>query len=167
MEKCYSIWICRDDIPHDEKFSISFIEMHNTKNYGKCNPDKKSYDLFTLVIIRLGDEVYNGEKSEPGYDVLKFLHAVMYPHRENFLDTVKEYIDFSQNKKLWQEVDRMSGLGMSILLAGEARGEEKGFMLGAEVFKAIQMGVHDNIQIAMQCGCTPEKVEKIREAFGI
>lgn len=100
-------------------------------------------------------------------DVLKFLHAIMYPHREDFLDTVKEYIDFSQNEKLWQEVDRMSGLGMSILLEGEARGEEKGFLLGAEVFKAIQMGVNDNIQIAMQCGCTLEKVEKIREAFDI
>jgi len=65
----------------------------------------------------------------------------------------------------------MSGLGMSILLegevSGEARGEEKGMTLSAEVFKAIQAGEQDNEQIAVQCGCTPQKVEKIRKAFGI
>ena len=26
LEKCYSIWICRDNVPKDERFSISFIE---------------------------------------------------------------------------------------------------------------------------------------------
>lgn len=45
LEKCYSIWICRDNIPNDEKFSLSFIEMSNTRNYGDCHPDKKNYDL--------------------------------------------------------------------------------------------------------------------------
>lgn len=175
LEKCYSIWICRDDIPEKEKFSISFIEMCNTKNYGNCRPDQGNYDLLTLVIIRLGDEVYHGVKGSPGYDVMKFLHAIMYPHKEDFLDTVKEYIDFSQNQKLWQEVDRMSGLGMSILMEGwtkgeargEARGEDRGVTLSAAVFKAVQVGEHDNAVIAAQCGCTEEMVGRIRKEFGI
>lgn len=171
LEKCYSIWVCRDDIPQDEKFSISFVEMCNTKNYGNCHPDKKDYDLLTLVIIRLGDDIYNEVKGELGHDVLKFLHAVIYPHKEDFLKTVKENIDFSQNQKLWQEVDKMSGLGMSILLEGEARGEaygeEKGVDLSAKIFKLIQAGERDNVQIAIQCGCATEKVENIRKKFGI
>lgn len=45
-------------MPKDDKFSISFIEMSNTKKYGKCRPLKENYDLLTLVLIRLGDEVY-------------------------------------------------------------------------------------------------------------
>ena len=49
LEKCYSIWVCRDDVPKDERFSISFIEMANTRNYGKCHPAKKNYDLLSLV----------------------------------------------------------------------------------------------------------------------
>lgn len=163
LEKCYSIWICRDDIPQEEKFSISFIEMCNTKNYGSCHPGRKNYDLLTLVIIRLGDEVYSGTPENPGHDVLKFLHAVMYPHKEDFLDTVKEYIDFSQNEKLWQEVDKMSGLGVSILFEGEARG----VTLSAEVFKAVTAGEKDNAVIAEQCGCTEEMVARIRKEFGI
>jgi len=119
--------ITGDDIPQEEKFSISFIEMCNTKNYGSCHPDRKNYDLLTMVIIRLGDDVYSGMPENPGHDVLKFLHAVMYPHKEDFLDTVKEYVDFSQNEKLWQEVDKMSGPGASILL--------EGVNLSAEVFQ--------------------------------
>ena len=43
----------------------------------------------------LGDEVYQESKENPGKDVLEFLHAVMYPHKKEFLDTVKKYIDFS------------------------------------------------------------------------
>lgn len=115
--------------------------------------------------------MYNKAKEEPGYDVLKFLHAVMYPHKEDFLDTVKEYIDFSCNEALWKEMDKMSGLGMSVLLEGEARGEVRGEMRGvtlsAQVFKIIQSGEDDNGFIAEQCGCTVEKVEEIRRAFGI
>ena len=171
LEKCYSIWVCRDDVPKKEKFSISFIEMCNTKNYGACDPDRKNYDLLTLVIIRLGDEVYHGTKEEPGYDVLRFLHAVMYPHKEDFLDIVKEYIDFSQNKELWQEVDKMTGLGTSIMLESEAKGiligENKGVNLSAEVFKTVRAGETDNTVIAEQCGCTKEKVAMIRKAFDI
>lgn len=171
LEKCYSIWICRDDIPKKERFSISFMEMCNTTNYGNCQPDRKNYDLLTLIIIRLGDEVYNKAKEEPGYDVLKFLHAVMYPHKKDFLDTVKEYIDFSQNETLWKEMDRMSGLGMSVLLEGEARGEARGVTLGvtlsAQIFKIIQSGETDNNVIAEQCACSVAQVEEIRRAFGI
>lgn len=115
--------------------------------------------------------MYNKAKDEPGYDVLKFLHAVMYPHKEDFLDTVKEYIDFSRNESLWKEMDRMSGLGMSVLLEGEARGEAlgetRGVTLSAHVFKTIQSGETDNEVIAERCECTVEKVEEIRRAFGI
>lgn len=167
LEKCYSIWNCRDDIPKKERFSISFMEMCNTANYGACQPDRKNFDLITLIIIRLGDEVYNKAKEELGYDVLKFLHAVMYSHKENFLDAVKEYIDFSRNEALWKEMDKMSGLGTSVLLEGEARGEMRGVTLSAQVFKIIQSGEDDNGFIAEQCGCTVEKVEEIRRAFGI
>jgi len=163
LEKCYSIWVCRDEIPAKEKFSISFIEMSNTKNYGNCKPARKNYDLLTLVLIRLGDEVYNGVEGSPGYDVLKFLHTIMYPHKEDFLDTIKEYIDFSQNQELWKEVGSMTGLGESILLEGW----RKGVTLSAEIFKMIRSGETNNAAIAQQCGCTEEKVEQIRREFGI
>lgn len=130
LEKCYSIFICRDDIPKNEKFSISFYEISNKKNYGNCAPKKEKYDLLNLVVIRLGDLVYNGVKEDMGYDVFKFLHTIMYPHKEDFLDTVKEYIDFSRNEILWKEMDSMTGLGMSILEEGFEKGIEQGIEQG-------------------------------------
>ncbi len=58
----------------------------------------------TLVVIKLGDEVYNG------YDLLRFLNAIMYPHKDDFMATVTEYIDYSENEELWKEVTHVSSL---------------------------------------------------------
>lgn len=137
--------------------------MDNTNNCGKCHLEKSHYDLLTMVIIRLGDEKFDGARENPGYDVLKFSHAIMYPHKPDFLDTVKQYIDFSENEQLWKEVNEMTGLGESILLEGETRGVD----LCAEIFNMVQSGIQDNIAIAEWCGCTSEKVEEIRKKFGI
>ncbi len=126
LEKCYSIWICRDNIPQNEQFTISFYEFSNTKNYGNSMPQKENYDLLNLVIIRLGDKVYNGDKKDKGYDVLRFLNAVMNPGSGERLNIVKDYVDFSQNEELWKEIDNMQGLGMSILEEGIEIGISRG-----------------------------------------
>ena len=100
LEKCYSIWICRDNVPKDERFSISFIEMSNTRNYGACNPVRENYDMLTLVIIRFGDKVFHQIEDKEKNDMMEFLHAVMYPHKDNFLETIKKHINFSDNEEL-------------------------------------------------------------------
>ncbi len=61
-----------------------------------------------------GKKVYNGEKGSEGYDLLRFLNAIMYPHKEDFMDMISEYIDFSGNEELWAEGKRMDGLGQGI-----------------------------------------------------
>ena len=68
--------------------------------------------------------MYNGEEGSEGYELLRFLNAIMYPHRDDF--TVSEYIDFSENEELWKETNRMSGLGQSILEEGIEQGIEQG-----------------------------------------
>lgn len=125
LEKCYSIWICRDDIPIKEQYGISFYEMANTRNVGRAAAGK-NYDLMTVVVIRLGKGEYNGREGDEGYELLRFLNTVMYPHKGDFMDTMSEYIDFSGNEELWQEVEQMSGLGQSILEEGIEQGIERG-----------------------------------------
>ena len=56
--------------------------------------------MLTLVIIRLGDKTFHKTEDKEKNDMMEFLHAVMYPHRENFLDTIKKHIDFSDNEEL-------------------------------------------------------------------
>lgn len=119
LEKCYSIWICRDDIPSEEQYSVSFYKMTNTNNIGNYVCTEKGgkeryYDLLELVIIRLGDKAYQGKEGDEGFGLLRFLNAIMYPHKEDFMDTISEYIDFSNNEELWKGAERMEGLGQSI-----------------------------------------------------
>ncbi len=114
LTKCYSIWICRDDVPPKERYSISFYEMANTKNTAPNSIAKENYDLMTLVVIKLGNEVYNGGKEDEGYELLHFLNAIMYPHKEDFMATVTEYIDYPENTDLWKGVTQVSSLEQAI-----------------------------------------------------
>lgn len=121
----------------------------------------------TLIVIKLGEKVYNGEKGDEGYELLRFLNALMYPHKEDFMDTVSEYIDFSGNEELWKEVTHMTGLGQSILEEGMQQGMRQG---------GIQALVLDNIEeqiprertikkLQKRFGLTAEKSEQYYEQF--
>lgn len=101
LEKCYSIWICRDNIPVEEQYSISYYEMENSKTIGKSLTQKEAYDLLSLVVIRLGKPECMSKEG-----ILEFLSAIFYPHKKDFLDTVQKYIDFSQNEELWKEISQ-------------------------------------------------------------
>ena len=168
LEKCYSIWICRDNVPRDERFSISFIEMDNTRNYGKCNPVKENYDMLTLVIIRLGDKVFHEMEDKEKNDMMEFLHAVMYPHGKHFLDTIKKHIDFSGNEELWKEVSHMSGLGMSILEEGRAEGRIEG--RAEEIIESgydFGLSEHDIlVRLQKKLQITLEQAEGYMKLFG-
>ena len=145
LEKCYSIWICRDNIPVEEQYSISYYEMENSKTIGKSLTQKEAYDLLSLVVIRLGKPECMSKEG-----ILEFLSAIFYPHKKDFLDTVQKYIDFSQNEELWKEVSDMSGLGMSILQEGLEKGLEKGIQKGLE--KGIQEGLEKGLEKGIQEG---------------
>ena len=108
LSKCYSIFICRDDIPKEDRYSIAVYEMMNTKNTAQNAVARENYDLMTLIVIKLGDKVYNGDKKEEGYDLLRFLNLIMYPHDNDFIANVSEYIDYSDNEELWKEVTGVS-----------------------------------------------------------
>jgi hypothetical protein len=149
LEKCYSIWICRDDVPKDEQYSVSIYEITNSRNYGSCHPRKEDYDLMTLVIIRLGDREYNGKESDEFYDLFKFLNLIMYPHKENFIEDMREFIDFSDNEDLKKEADDMSGLGQCVFTDGEKIGEAKGIVQSGIKYGASENDILKDLQEAL------------------
>lgn len=101
LEKCYSIWICRDDVPKDEKLSVSFYKMVNYYNEGKCAPKQEDYDLLHLVIVRLGDESYESE----GKDLFDFLTALMYPRKQGFRKNISKYIDVDEIRRICRKIE--------------------------------------------------------------
>lgn len=158
LEKCYSIWICREDIPKKEQYTISFFEIANTKNIGNSAPQKKDYDLIKLVIIRLGNRVYNGKEGSEGYRLLRFLNAIMYPHEEGFMDTISEYIDFAANEELWKETRGMFSLGQCILEDGKKEGKKEGMETG------IRALVMDNLEEHIPA---ERIIKKLQRHFGL
>ena len=90
---------------------------------------------------------------------MRFLNAVMYPHKSDFMQTVSEYIDFSGNKELWEEVKRMGGLGQSVLEERIEQGIEQGEeFLAALMSRLLQEGRVADAELAA-------KDSDIRKAF--
>ncbi len=84
------------------------IESQIQKNTAQNAVARENYDLMTLIVIKLGDEVYNGDKEEKEYVLFRFLNLIMYPHKDDFMVNVSEYIDYSDNEELWKEVTDVS-----------------------------------------------------------
>ena len=126
----------------------------NTRNTGIRSVAREKYDLMTLVVIKLGEKEYNGRKEDEGYGLLRFLSALMYPHKEDFMDTISEYIDFSDNKELWKEAAHMTGLGQSVLNEGIQQGIQQG----------IQAMVLDNIEEKIP---KERVIMKLQKRFGL
>lgn len=123
----------------------------------------------TLILIRLGDIEYNREKDSEGYDLLRFLNAIMYPHRENFMETIADYIDFSENEKLRLEVSSMSGLGQSILEDGIEQGIELGIEQGIEKINILnQKLILDGRNDDLIRSCKDKEFQKqLLEEYGL
>lgn len=119
----------RNPLLSTESMQISLhVDIESQKTYKPGYPIEKrglyhlarrlSSQLMTLVVIKLGNTVYNGKKEDEGYDLLRFLNAIMYPHRGDFMATISDYIDFSENEELWKEENIMDGLGECIYNEG-------------------------------------------------
>ena len=174
LTKCYSIWICRDDIPIEDQYSISVYEMVNTKNTAPNTVSRENYDLMTLVVIKLGSTVYNGDKEDEGYELFRFLNTIMYPHKDDFMETVSEYIDFSGNDALRKEVIHVSTIeqikyeGMREELTEELRGEITEELRGEITEELREEGIQALILSNLEEGIPREGIlVKIQKYYGL
>lgn len=176
LTKCYSIWICRDDIPIEDQYSISVYEMVNTKNTAFNRIPRENYDLMTLVVIKLGSTVYNGDKEDEGYELFRFLNTIMYPHKDDFMETVSEYIDFSGNDALRKEVIHVSTIeqikyeGMREELREEIREELREEGIQALILSNLEDGIpRERILVKIQkyYGLTEKNAKQYYNKFAL
>lgn len=121
LEKCYSIWICRDNIPKKEQYTITRYGVGILEDSTYTDVKKENYDLEELILIRLGAEDYDGEVG-----LLDFLNILFYPHKKDFVNKLEKYIDLSSYDEWKEEAMKMSGLAESILEEGIEQGIEQG-----------------------------------------
>ncbi len=128
LEKAYCIFICVGGVPQFLKNTISYYGIANKKNIGKVKPDKSCFDLMDMVIIRLGESVQDNVA-----EILKFLHGIFYN-----IEEVREYIDFSKNEALREEIKQMSINGEHLIEYGMQLEREKTEKELAEIRKSAE-----------------------------
>ena len=112
----------------------------------------------TLIIIKLGDKEYNGKKGDEGFELLHFLNLLMYPHKEDFIEKISYYIDFSDNEELWKEAPHMFSLSQCIYGDGLEEGKEQG----------IEQGIQYLINVVEEFGGTMEMVvQQLMKKYGL
>ena len=153
-----------------DRFTLAFPHfcIIITKNTAPDLVSKEYYDLMTLVVIKLGNEVYNGNEEDEGYELFRFLNAIIYPHKEDFMSTISEYIDYSDNEELWKEVTDLSTIeqiryeGMVEKLTKELT-EELTKKVTEEVTEKVTEEVTEKVAEEVTEKVTEEVTEKVRE----
>lgn len=97
LNKIYSIWICNDRIPKDERNTVSSYRIHKEDTYSTARDNPNEYDLFEVILIRRGD---NEDSDVMLFDYLNNLF-------EGDLVGVREYTDIEIGSELEKEVDVM------------------------------------------------------------
>ncbi len=121
-------------------------------------------------------KVYDGEKGDESYELLRFLNTIMYPHKANFMQTISEYIDFSGNEELWKEAEQVRGLGQCIAdeireeiryeVAAEVRNELSGEVrekMKGEIENEIRAEVKNEVKAKMENEIRAEVKDEVRE----
>lgn len=132
----------------------------------------------------MGNEVYNGDEEEEEYELFRFLNAIMYPHREDFMSTISEYIDYSDNEELWREVTDLSTIEQIRYEGLKEKAREEGMKLAREDItekvreEGIQAVILDNLEeqipkerilmkLQKRFHLTEEKSKKYYEKFAV
>ena len=56
LEKCYSIWICTEDIPKKLQNTLTEYSLSKKDIIGETDEPDEDYDLLTVILIRQGKE---------------------------------------------------------------------------------------------------------------
>ena len=121
LQKVYSIWICRENIPPELRGTVSSYSMEKADPHGIANEPKCEYDLLSVVLIRLG----NSAKKEPIFQYLNDFFA-------GDIDGMCKYINMKKNKELVKGVNQVMTLSQSIFSRGITEGEARNFIFSVK-----------------------------------
>ena len=149
LEKCYSIWICAENVPKKLQNTLTEYSFSKKDIIGIADEPEEDYDLLTVVIIRQGKET-----EESGiFDYLKGLFT-------SDINRIQKYSHIKWSEPFKKEAGKMTGFGDMIYERGIRTGEQSGIQKGIQ--KGIQQGRHEGMILgALMSGKTPEEVSKM------
>ena len=137
LEKCYSIWICTENIPIKLQNTVTEYSFRKQDLIGVCEEKEEDYDLMTVVIIRRGKEA-------DGKEIFDYLESVFSGN----LEKLAAYSKIHWSESFREEVKTMTGFGDVIFRDAMQRGLEQGMQKGIQ--KGIQKGMQKERQNSIQ-----------------
>ena len=56
LEKCYSIWICLEDVPVKLRNTMTEYRIRKKDILGETDEPEEDYDLMNVIVIRMGEK---------------------------------------------------------------------------------------------------------------
>ena len=127
LEKCYSIWICAEDVPKKLQNTLTEYSFSKKDIIGVADEPEEDYELLTVIIIRLGKET-----EEKGiFDYLKGLFT-------GDIKRIQRYSHIEWSEPFQEEASKMTGFGDMIYERGIQQGRHEGMILGALMSGKLQ-----------------------------
>ena len=147
LEKCYSIWICTEDVPKALQNTMTEYALRKNDILGKTAEPEKDYDLMTVILIR------QGETQDMQEGIFDYLGSLM----RGDIKRAEKYTKIQWSETMKGDVKTMTGFGEAIYQRGIRCGEEIGLRHGELIGKSKL------IQKALQNGKTKEQIAEFLE----
>ena len=145
LEKCYSIWICAEDVPKKLQNTLTEYSFSKKDIIGIADEPEDEYDLLTVIMIRQGKE-----PEENG--IFEYLNGIF----DGDINRIQKYSHIKWSEPFQKEASKMTGFGDRIYEKGMRTGEQNGMQ------KGIQQGRHEGMILgALMSGKTPEEVAEM------
>ena len=141
LEKCYSIWICAEDVPKKLQNTLTEYSFSKKDIIGETEESEEDYDLLTVIVIRQGKET----KENGIFDYLQGLF-------ECDINKIQKYSHIRWSEPFQKEARKMTGFGDMIYEKGMRTGEQNGIQKGR--YEGMILG-------ALMSGKTPEEVSEM------
>lgn len=148
LEKCYSIWICNDDIPKRLQNTMTEYAIKKRDFFSETNEPESDYDLMTVIIIRRGKET-------DGNSIFDYLNGVFNCD----IKKIENYSHIEWTESFRKEVHTMTGFGDALIEKGIQKGrkEEKDALIWNMYIK--------NFSIAQIADITNDSIDYIKEVL--
>ena len=146
LEKCYSIWICAEDIPKKLQNTLTEYSLSKKDIIGVADEPDEDYDLLTVIVIR------QGEKTEEK-GIFDYLNGIFTCD----INRIDKYSHIKWSEPFQREMSKVTGFGDMIYERGMRAGEQKGMILGALMSGKTPEEVADMLNLPL------EEIKKVQE----
>ena len=146
LEKCYSIWICAEDVPKKLQNTLTEYSFSKKDIIGIADEPEDEYDLLTVIMIRQGKE-----PEENG--IFEYLNGIF----DGDINRIQKYSHIEWSEPFQEEAGKMTGFGDRIYERGIRKGEQRGMILGALMSGKTPEEVAEMLNLPL------EEIKKVQE----